>query len=177
MSADRLKKSMYGEQEMYPMFFKGEYEPEPMIVFYHNAEDIINHFPDVSPDEVASIAECSADIFDAATHNAQVISDQDLTVPVMPIKKGIAWAVDPEDCSNIIDVHSRDTICTLADDEFMISNGKLITQGRQAIHCLYAIHYVLQRNFVFDPSKNTEICQWIVNILKGSGYENVMPIE
>jgi hypothetical protein len=162
---------------MYPIFFKGEQDPMPMIVFYLNPEDIINHFPDIAPDVAAEVTKCSAQTFVAAQHNSNVVAEQDLTVPFLPIVNSVAWVVDIDDATNVIDAQSREVICFLPDDEFTDANGKLIVQGRQAMHCLYAIHYVLQRNFVFDPAKNPNLCEWIVNILKAAGYENVLPIE
>lgn len=143
---------------------------DALIIFFEDADDLIEHYPDAMPyDELLALT-ASSEMFEAARHNHDVLIGRDLVTAKLPKAQGVAWY---QLGNQILDLHSQSPVLTLTDNQYTEANGKLICNGRAGLHCVYIIYSILQRDKVFDPTKYPGVVDAMRLALVSSGHTNV----
>ncbi len=169
---DRLQSCVHNGQTYYPVL---DTTPghEALIIFFEDADSLVELYPDAMPiDELPAIL-ASSEMFVASRNNYDVLMDRDLVSVQLPIAQGVAWIPTG---NQIIDAHSHEPVLTLADNQYTEANAKLICNGRAALHLIYGLFSILQREAVFDPTRYPDFIKSIQTTLRDSGHTNVTEI-
>ena len=169
---DRLQSCVHNGQTYYPVL---DTTPghEALIIFFEDADSLIELYPDAMPIDELPAAIASSEMFAASRNNYDVLMDRDLVSVQLPIAQGVVWIFTGD---SIIDAHSQETVLTLAPNQYTEANAKLICNGRAALHCIYGLFSILQREAVFDPTRYPDFVRSIQTILRDSGHSNVTEI-
>ena len=174
--ANRLKSIEHNGQRIFPVFFTVDGDNEPMIIFYDKPEDLMTYFPEIPPVDGLQINQCTPDMMNVAMHNLNVLNDRDLISLGSPTP-GISWEQSIDKPLEIIDSHTGNVVCVMADNDDVEAYTNLVVQGRAALHFMHCLYTILQREAVYNPAEYRPVTDLLISVLEKSGYTNVMSID
>lgn len=170
--AARLQSIQHNSLIMYPVCEFSDNDNQ-LIVFHSDPDVLIANYPDAMPDDELPAIQASGKLMAIAKHNLDVLLDRDLIVSKLPVSQGIVWARRGK---YIVDSVTGVPVCELVDNEYIDTHARMIILSRASLHCLQAMHTILQRQAYIDPVRDKDFVDSVLQVLTAAGCDNVTPI-